>query len=357
MVVVGAGTISNGMKILYLRQSNDPVNTVYVRGLEENGVEVLNLRFKPSVLDLVKLAKFYHKEKNNFDLIMIGFSSPQLAILIGLMSGKKIINNAIVSVYDRLIVSRELASQFSIKAAYYLLLDFLAAHFADLTMVESNHQGEFFNKNFKVPKRKLFRARIGVDENRFFYNPSIKKREKFTVVFRGAFLPESGVEYAIKAAKILEKEDVQFIVIGSQRLPEIEKFIAELNPSNLELITDFLSQDKLNELMQSSHLSLGQLSDHIRLVRTVPYKVFESLAMKLPYLTASNSGILELVKAGETCITCQPANAGSVAEKILWARDNPKELEMIAQNGYKLYQNELKSHILAKNLLDRIQEL
>lgn len=342
------------MKILYLRQSNDPVNTVYVRGLEENGDQVLNLRFKPGISDLIKLARFYRKEKNNFDLIIVGFSSPQQAILMGLISGKKVINNAIVSVYDRLIVSRELASRFSIKAAYYLLLDLMAAHFADLTMVESNHQGEFFNKNFKVPGRKLYRAWIGVDENRFFYDPNIKKREGFTVVFRGAFLPESGVEYSIKAAKILEKEDIKFILIGGQRLSEVEQLIAELKPSNLELITDFLPQDKLNVLMQSSHLSLGQLSDHIRLTRTIPYKVYESLAMKLPYLTASNSGVLELVKAGETCITCEPANAESLAEKILWARDNPQELEKISQNGYKLYQDELRSHILAKNLLERV---
>ncbi|MDP3697328.1 MAG: glycosyltransferase [Candidatus Taylorbacteria bacterium] len=346
------------MKILYLKQSKDTVNNVYIRGLEENGVEVLNLYSKPRrISDLIKLVRFYRRERANIDLIMVGFSSPHLAIFTRLISGKKIIYNATVSVYDRLILSRELASQFSIKAAYYLLLDFLAAHLADLTMVESNCQAEFFHKNFKVPQRKLYRAWIGVDENRFFYDPNIKKRDEFMVVFRGAFLPESGVEYAIKAAQVLEKENIKFIIIGGQNLPEVNKLIVELNPSNLELITDFMPQDKLNQLMQSSHISLGQLSDHPRLARTVPYKVFESLAMKLPYLTASNKGILELVKTGETCITCEPANAGSLAEKILWARNNPQELEKIALNGYKLYQNELRSHILAKNLLDRIQEL
>lgn len=340
-----------------MRQSKDVVNTVYIKGLKENGVQISDLHIELSISAFIRLAMFYRKEKNNIDLIMVGFSSPHLAVFTRLISNKKIIYNATVSVYDRLISSRELAPKFSLKTIYYLLLDFFASHFSNLIMVESNHQGEFFKKNFKLSEKKIYRAWIGVDENRFFYNPSIKKRDKFTVVFRGAFLPESGVEYAIRAAKILEKDDIKFIIIGGQRLPEVKKLTAELNPSNLELITDFLSQDKLNELMQGSRLSLGQLSNHPRLVRTVPYKVFESLAMRLPYLTAANNGILELVKAGETCITCEPANAESLAKKILWARDNPEELERIARNGYRFYQGELKSKILARNLLNRITKL
>lgn len=347
------------MKILYLKQSKDTVNNVYIRGLEENGVEVLNLYSKPRrISDLIKLVRFYRRERANIDLIMVGFSSPQLAIFMGLISGKKIIYNAFVSVYDRLISSRELAHRFSIKTFYYLILDFFASHLSDLTVVESNHQGEFFKKNFKLPEKKIYRAWAGVDENRFFYDPAISKSDSFTVLFRGMFLPESGVEYAIKAAKILEKDDIKFIIIGGgPRLQETKELIEELKPSNLKLIDDFLPQDRLNKLMQSSHLILGQLSDHARLIKTIPYKAYESVAMKLPYLTASNSGILELLTSNETCFVCDPADAESLSAKIIWAKNHPTELERVAENGYKLYQDQLSSHILAQNLLDRIRQL
>ncbi len=346
------------MRILHLRQSNDTVDTVYIRGLEENGAKVLSLYFKPNTRDLMMLARFYIKERNNFDLIMVGFSSPQLAIFISLISGKKVIYNATVSAYDRLIVSRNLASRFSIKAAYYLLLDFLAAHFSDLTLVESNHQAEFFKKNFKISPEKLYRAWIGVDESKFFYDPAVRKFDSFTVLFRGALLPEAGAEYAVRAAKILEDKNIKFIIIGGgQETDKISKLIEALKPSNLEWIKDFLPQDKLRETMQKSHLILGQLSNHPRLIRTVPYKAFESLAMRLPYLTASNAGILELLKAGETCLTCNPADAQSLAEKILWAKNNYPLAEKIAENGYRMYQDKLRPRILAKNLLDRMVAL
>jgi len=109
--------------------------------------------------------------------------------------------------------------------------------------------------------------------------------------------------------------------------------------------------------MQKCHISLGQLSDHPRLIRTLPHKAYESLSMKLPYLTASNTGILELLTPDKTCLICKSANAESLAEKILWAKEHFQELEEIAENGYKFYQKELTSYILAKNLLDKIYSL
>jgi glycosyltransferase involved in cell wall biosynthesis len=79
--------------------------------------------------------------------------------------------------------------------------------------------------------------------------------------------------------------------------------------------------------------------------------------MKLPYLTASNKGILELLKDGETCITCEPANAKSLANKILWAKNNPQELDRISKKAYEFYVANLTSGVLVKRLLDKIQAL
>lgn len=343
------------MRILYLRQSNDTVDTVYINGLRENGVEVLDMFVRPNMSGFIDLIKKYRIEKNNLHFIIAGFSSPQLVLMARLISNRKIIFNSTVSVYDRLICSRELASHISIKALYYLMLDFLASHLSYLVMVESNKQGQFFINNFKISPKRVFRAWIGVDSDKYVYNPNVMKFPNFTVVFRGMFLPESGVEYAIRAAKILENKDVKFIIIGGgSGLGEAKKLTEELHPTNLQLITDFLPQEKLNALIQGSHLVLGQLANHPRLKRTIPYKAYESLAMNLPYLTASNSAILELLTSDKTCFICNPADAESLADKILWIKDNYKFAKEVAMNGHRLYEDSLTSGILAKKLLDKM---
>lgn len=345
-------------KIIYLTYTrlDYSLNSILIKGLRENGVEVAESHIKDrGILGFIKAASFYRQNSKNIEAVIIGYDSPVLVIFLRPFCRKKIVYNAFLSVYERMIISRESASPFSIKAFYYWLIDFMAVHFSDLTRLESNSQADYFKKLFKVSEKKLYRNWVGVDEDNFFYDSKIQKFDVFTVLFRGQLMPEAGAEYVIEAAKTLEDKNIKFIMIGGGILLEkIQKLLDKLKPANLVHVNDYVPYDKLREKMQRCHLSLGQLSDHDRLTRTTPLKMFESLAIKLPYLTAPNGGVLELLKAGETCITCQPADADSLAEKILWARDNPKELERIAQNGYQLYQDRLRSRILAKNLLDKI---
>ena len=137
-------------------------------------------------------------------------------------------------------------------------------------------------------------------------------------------------------------------------MEKTKKLINDLAPKNLKHITDYISDDVLRTMMQSCHISLGQLSHHVRLKRTLPHKIYETLSMKLPYLTSANTGVLELLTPNETCMLCNPADERSLADKILWIRDNYPMAEKIAENGYRLYQDKLRSGILAKNLLDKV---
>ena len=346
------------MKIIYLSYSRleYALNSVTIKGLRKNGVEVIDFQAKKGIYGLGKAVSFY-RHNSNADVVIVGYDSPGLVILLRFFPRKKIIYNAVLSVYQRLIVSRVLAPRFSLKSFYYWFLDFLAVHFAYRTFVESDLQADYFARIFKVSRKKVLRSWIGVDEDNFFYDPTINKFDKFTVLFRGALQPETGAEYVVQTAKLLEGEDIKFIMhVGGQLIGELKSLIRELKPNNLDISSELLPAEELRRVMQKCHVSLGQLSKHERLKRTIPHKAYESLAMKLPYLTAANPGILELLKDGETCITCKPADARSLADKILWLKNNYPAAEKIAENGYQLYQAELTSAILAKNLLSRINE-
>jgi len=347
-------------KIIYLSNTrlDYSLNAVLIKGLRENNIQVADIRVQKGVLGLAKALAFYRCNSKDADLVIVGYNSQPVAFFLRPFCRKKIIYNAVLSEYERMVISRQLARKLSLKGVYYWLLDLLATHSADLTLVESNEQVNFFNKLFKVSRKKLYRNWIGCDEDKFYHDSSIPKRDVFTVLFRGALMPEAGAEYVVKAAKILEDKNINFILIGGGLLLEkTQKLIKELAPKNLKHITDYVPYDALRTMMQSCHISLGQLSHHVRLKRTLPHKIYETLAMGLPYLTSANTGVLELLTPDETCLTCNPADERSLADKILWAKDNPQELEKIAENGHQLYQKKLRSAVLAKNLLNKIGEL
>jgi len=343
------------MNVLYLSHSKlkNSVNAVYIKGLVQNGVNIKTYQVKKSFVGYFDAFKKILKIKS--DIIIVGYDSPKLVTFCRLFTRKKIIYNALCSVYERLIIARGLYPKLSPHAVYYWLLDFFAISSASLVMLETDSQINYFVKLFKISRKKLVKSWTGVDEDNFFYDPSISKYPVFTVLFRGALMPEAGAEYLIQAAKILENEDIKFVMVsGGLLLDKIKKIVEDLKPQTLEFISDLLSADKLRETMQGSHLSVGQLSDHPRLERTIPHKCYESLAMRLPYLTAANRGVMELLRDGNTCLTCEPANAASFAEKILWAKTNREKLDEIARNGYKLYSTDLTPKVLAGRLVDRI---
>ncbi len=350
------------MKIYYVNITKNvpPRDTVYLRGLKEKGVQVIEyLNNAPFLIKFWNIYKHHRTLKNDYDLILVGYSAHILVPFINLISRKRIIFNAIGSLYEGIVVSRRHNRWFTPKALYCWLVDYLAFHSADLILAESHQQRKYIQKMFFVSEKRLVRAWTGADDQIFFRDPSVKKLPVFTVLFRGAFMPESGIEHVIEAAKILETEKINFRIIGSGMLEsKVEKMINDYGLKKIEWIRERIDDDNIRKLMLETHLSLGQLSNHERLERTIPHKAFESLALGLPYLTAAMPGVLELLKEGETCLTIEPANSRDLANKIIQAKNNPLTLTNIGEQGYNLFQEKLKPVILAKELVkDRIDQV
>jgi glycosyltransferase involved in cell wall biosynthesis len=318
---------------------------VYLRGLKENGVEIIECR--DDTPGLAKFARLYRKHKNirgQYDVMFVGYTAHILVPFANLITSKKIVFNALGSLYEGVIISRAKNSPYSLKGIRTWL-----------NLLESDEQINFVSKKFLVPRRKLLKALTGVDDSEFYSSPDVNKLPTFTVLFRGAFLPESGIEYAVDAAKILKAQGINLRIIGNGlSAPLIEKKIKEFNLSNIEWIKDRLPFSDLRQKIQECHVSLGQLSDHDRLSRTIPHKAFETMAMKLPYLTARNKGVMELLTENETCLCFEPANAQDLAKKILGIKNNPALADKIAENAHQLYKNKSTPQILAANLLKKI---
>lgn len=334
---------------------NYPPDKHLIDGLKENGHDVFELIEKGQHPGkYIRFARRFRKEGHPYDTVMVGFTLPLLVPIVRCLSLKTVIFNAISSQYEANIISRSANSPWSFAALKWRLIDFLSFHLSSRTLVESNAQINFIHAFFLVPKKKLVRAWMGVDEDVFFRDATILKNNKFTVLFRGRFLPESGILTVIEAAKKLENKDIQFLIIGHGFMyREVNALIEKLEPKNIEVVSERLPEKELRNRMLSCHISLGQLADHPRLLRTLPAKLFESLALGLPYLTGRNAGALELLRENETCIAVEPDNPDDLAEKILYLRNHPEMLEMVAERGHNLYKEKLTSKKLAGDMVAR----
>lgn len=343
------------MKFFYIHSGNNyPPDKHLIDGLKEDGHTVFEMTENyQEGGKYFRFAKRFLKAVVPCNAIIVGYGLPFFAVIARLLSSKMIIFNAVSSQYEANIISRGTSRPLSPTAMKWWFLDFISFHHSEKILLESKAQIDFIHKLFLVPRKKLVRSWMGVDEEVFFRDPNVKKNEKFTVLFRGRFLPESGILTAIETAKILEDKDVQFRIIGHGFMyREVNALMDNLKPKNIEMIHERLPDDELRMKMLECHLSLGQLADHPRLSHTLPCKLFESLALGLPYLTARNTGVFELLKEGETCFAVPPNTPNELAEKILFLKSNPELLSTVASNGHKLFVEKLTSRKLAEEVVD-----
>ncbi len=330
-------------------------NTNYITGLRQNTIRVIECFDHSS--GLIKYCKLFIKHwkiRNNYDVMITGYPGHLTVLLAKLISRKPVIFNAMASLYEANIISKRKYSKRSFMAWRIWLTDWLVFKCADLVLVETNKQKAYLIKKFRIRPNKFVRLFTGADDSIFYPDTKIKKNNKFTVLFRGKFLPEAGVKHILEAAKILEKKGANFLLIGGGLLgKEITEQIKSLNLKNLEPISKRRFKAKeLREKMLTAHVSIGQIENHERLKRTIPYKAFESLALKLPYITGNALGIKELLKDRKNCLMVNLADPKDLVKKIMELKNSPELRKKITENGYKLYKEKLTPRALGKELLN-----
>ncbi len=346
------------MKICYFGIYNPDFgrNKVYISGLKKNGVEIIECR--DSSRGLLKFWRLWKKHRaiiknGGYDCIIVGYPGHIVVPFAKLISKKKVVFDALCSLYEGEVISRGRYRFNPLMKSWICLIDWLAAKCADLILVETNKQKDYFIKRFGLETNKVARIFTGVNEEIFHPDSNVLKRATFTVVFRGKFLPEAGVKYVIQAAGMLKSEGIDFLIIGNGYLEnEIQQQLEKYKADNIKWIGDNLPTERLRNLMLECYVSLGQFENHDRLNRTIPHKAFESLAMGLPYITGRAEGVQELLTDGRDCLMVNLADSNDLSAKILLLKNNPELRRNIADNGRRLYENNLTNRILGRDILE-----
>jgi glycosyltransferase involved in cell wall biosynthesis len=339
------------MKICYFGNYNPELsrNKIYQKGLRENGAEIIECRDGSRGLSkFARLWKKHNEIKGKYDLMIVGYTSYSIVPFAKLLSSTPVIFDALGTFWEAQTLSHEGYSPTKAK-----IIDWLAVKCADMVLVETEEQKKFFIKRFGGKPDKYQVIYTGVDDSVFYRDPSIPLLPQFTVLFRGRLTPEAGVKHVLGAAKILENEDIFFRIIGfGEKWNELTKQMSDMNIRNAKINKEELSFGELRKQMSECHVSLGQFEDHERLKRTIPHKAFESLAMRIPYITGRAEGVSELLTGGINCLMVNVADAKDLSIKILKIKNDQKLAQKITENGRILYEKKLTPRILAKRIID-----
>ncbi|MEA2715129.1 MAG: hypothetical protein QOG91_157 [Candidatus Parcubacteria bacterium] len=332
-------------------------NRVFAAGLKANGINVIVCTdTSPGLLKYWRLFRKHRTVRDQYDAVIVGFPGYAAAPLAKLIArrGRPVIFDALCSFYETQIISRDAYRGNPLRIPYVRSIDWLAARSADFILVETERQKEYFAEELGVPRGKCVVVYTGADDSVFHPDDSVKKRERFTVLFRGRITPEAGAIHVLGAAKLLENEDIDFLVIGFGWGSVMEKFdaaLASLKLKNIRHIREQIPIEELRKLSLGCHVSLGQFAFCERLKRTIPHKAFESMAMKIPYITARAGGVAEIFSDRENCLMVDPADPADIAAKITMLKNDAALAHRLADNALALYQSRFTPQKIVKPII------
>ncbi len=365
-----------------------PRNRVIIEGLRRNGVDVIECHedfWKDTsqklegvkggsglVKTMFRLLLAYSKLISKFrrigyyDAIIVGYAGHIdifLAKFLNLLRRKPIIFDAFLSLYDTAVMDRRIVHPGSIKAKLLRLLDTWSCRLADVVLLDTQANVDFFVSEFGLPPEKFFSVPVG---SALLSGDTILNAERIKygvprieVLYFGSYIPLHGVDVIIQAAKILQVEkDIVFTLIGKgQLLPAMKKLVSELGLKNVNFIDRFVEEKELVKYIQHADICLGIFGQTEKALRVIPCKVYNCLQMGKPLITGDTVATDGILKHKENAFLCRPGDAQGLAKGILQLKNDEKLREEIAGRGHKYFLDNFSIEAIGKKVREVVEGL
>jgi len=318
-----------------------------------SGKALIKTLLRLGIIYLRLLVKY--AQVKDHDVMIVGYNGYfdlPLAKLLAKLRRKPLIFTPLFPLYETLIEDRKYVAKASVKSKIIHKIDGVGGWLADVIIVESDEYIRYYHEEFGVPKEKFSKVPLGADETNFFPRTTPKAvSDQVKVLFYGKFIPLQGIQYIVKAAKLLENDtNIVFEIIGSGQLSEeIHTLAQKLDVKNISFI-DWVEYKTLPLHVHHADISLGIFGDTPKALRSIPIKVYEALSMQKPVITGDSPAAREVLTDKENAVLCQMANAEAIAEAIVLLKNDRNLRENIAKEGHKLYHNRLSSTCIARDL-------
>ena len=209
-----------------------------------------------------------------------------------------------------------------------------------------------YNRNFLISlgadSNKIKVIRCGVSENMLGY-PLMNQRPKNVVGLVSRLVEKKGVETLIKAMSILNSSDMDFSVVIHGEGPLKAELINLTNSEGLNNKVEFrgeISHTQVPDFIRSlSAFVLPCKIDQKGDVDGIPVVLMESMALGVPVISTTVSGIPELIKDGETGFLCEAEDYQTLATKLKIVFDNNTNIDDLIYKAKEKIRNEyLISH-------------
>jgi glycosyltransferase involved in cell wall biosynthesis len=317
-----------------------PRNDVLMSGLRSAGAEIIECRVDwKDKKRHQKLRQQLRKLKGDYDLVYAAYPASMPVIWAKLLTRKPVVMDALYSMYDALVNDRQEVVWYHPRALKTWVLDWLGAWLADYLIVDTQEHAKYWTRFPLVKAGKIKVIYLGIQPARFVPSfEAVKIANSFLVSFHGHYIPLQGVDKIVEAARLLRKESgIRFRLIGAGQLAKrVDGLIAKYELTNIEQ-TGMVPPERVAEYCREADVILGSFGDTEKVLRVVPLKVYEGLALGKPVITMDTPAVREIFNDDDLCLIKNTPEALAVAIREL-RDDSDKGKQLAAAGGAKVRQ-------------------
>lgn len=329
-------------------------NTILIKGLAKKNVEVVHC-FHPNYCTLFHYPSLFWqfiKNGRDCDLIFVAFYGHYdvwFAWIISKLFGKKVVFDPLVSIYNTRVEDRKYFPEGSLRAKLYFLFDKINCLLVDRVLIDSFEHLKYYQRKLGVLRKKLSVVRLGADEEvvspkRQGINKNIK------ILWYGSYQPSQGALEIVKTAMVLEKESLEWILIGDgQQRGEVERFAKQEKLDKVKFLP-FMPFEELISNIDKSDIVFGVFGNTIKTRMVIHNKIYHAIAMGKTLLTQNTPAVREILKDGENVLLVEP-NTEDISRMLKSLLRNPKKIQIIGRNARQIFLKKFTSKQITKRLL------
>lgn len=243
-------------------------------------------------------------------------------------------------VYDQFSMSFELSKKYFHKKLFDEWPMRLAMKATTFLVTGTKTVGEYYRKEFNLPKSKIKIVPNWVDTSRFVFKKS-KNNSKKIILFAHKLVPRKGADYLPEIAKNVIKAypNVSFWVAGDGLLKnELEK------SSNLKLLGN-IPNTKIPELFSKADVFIMPSRQE-----GFPRVLIEAMAASLPFVAFNVGGVMDILSKQQKWSVVPKNDTNKFSAKVISLLKNDKQQKKLIKSGLMQIDNFSMDRVVKKFL-------
>ena len=297
------------------------------------------------------------------DLILVaefGQALVPLGWLLGRLTGKPLVFDFLISLYQANVEERRLYAPNSRQARRYRQLDRVAASLPNRVLVQTRSFRDYAVRTFDIDPIALRFVPLGVNTDLFHpLELPPPASERLIVLYFGSYIPNHGVDVILNAAAYLA-DDPRFLFrfIGEgEGKPAAQSLADSLDLPNVEFQPRLPFAD-LPQAIAQADIVLGVFGDTPQAQVLLANKVIQGLAMRKLVVAGDTLSNREFFTDGEHLILTPLADPTALAEALRRAAALPSERRaQVASAGYERFTEHFTHHAIGQQLSGIFSEM